>query len=80
FTELIQQPTINSTDKEKFAEFMKFNAQTFYKKGIFRPSMFSGNNWKVAPAAGANTDLTTQLSGVMLMEAAAKLDKDGYFD
>jgi predicted alpha-1,6-mannanase (GH76 family) len=80
FIELTQQPTINSTDKEKFTEFMKFNAETFYKKGIFRPSMFSGNNWKVAPAAGANTDLTTQLSGVMLIEAAAKLDKDGYFD
>jgi predicted alpha-1,6-mannanase (GH76 family) len=80
FTELIEYPTINSTDKEKFANFLKFNAQTFYKKGIQRPAMFSGNNWKVAPAAGANTDLTTQLSGVMLIEAAAKLDKDGYFD
>jgi predicted alpha-1,6-mannanase (GH76 family) len=80
FTELIQQPTINSTDKEKFANFLKFNAQTLYKKGIYRPGMFSGNNWKVGPAPAANTDLTTQLSGVMLIEAAAKLDKDGYFD
>ena len=80
FTELTQQETINSTDKEKFADFMKFNAETFYKKGILRPAMLSGNNWKVAPAAGANVDLTTQLSGVMLIEAAAKLDKDGYFD
>ena len=80
FTELTQQPTINATDKEKFAEFLKFNAETFYRKGILRPAMLSGNNWKTAPAAGANTDLTTQLSGVMLIEAAAKLDKDGYFD
>lgn len=80
FTELTQHPTINSTDREKFADFMKFNAETFYKKGILRPAMLSGNNWKVAPASGANVDLTTQLSGVMLIEAAAKLDKDGYFD
>jgi len=80
FTELIQHPTINSTDKEKFVNFLKFNAETFYKKGISRPNMFSGSNWKAAPAGGANTDLTTQLSGVMLIEAAAKLDKDGYFD
>lgn len=80
FTELIQHPTINATDKEKFANFLKFNAQTFYKKGIVRPTMFSGSNWKAAPAAGTNTDLTTQLSGVMLIEAAAKLDKEGYFD
>lgn len=80
FVELTQHSTINSTDKEKFAAFLKFNAQTFYKKGILRPAMLSGSNWKVAPAAGANTDLTTQLSGVMLIEAAAKLDKDGYFN
>lgn len=80
FTELIEQPTINSTDTEKFASFLKFNAETFYKKGILRPTMLSGNNWKVAPAAGASVDLTTQLSGVMLIEAAAKLDKDGFFD
>lgn len=80
FTELTQHPDISAADKGKFADFLQFNAETFYKKGIFRPSMFSGNNWKVAPAAGANTDLTTQLSGVMLIEAAAKLDKDGYFD
>lgn len=78
FTELIEQPTINSVDKEKFAGFMKFNAETFYKKGILRPSMLSGNNWKVAPAPGASVDLTTQLSGVMLIEAAAKLEKEGF--
>src|SRR5690606_33240175 len=38
FTELIEYPTINSTDKKKFANFLKFNAQTFYKKGIQRPA------------------------------------------
>ena len=80
FTELIEQPTINSTDKESFAKFLKFNAQSFYKKGILRPAMLSGNNWKVAPVAGGKVDLTTQLSGVMLIEAAAKLDKDGNFN
>jgi predicted alpha-1,6-mannanase (GH76 family) len=80
FTELTEHPSINATDKEKFADFLKFNAETFYKKGILRPSMLSGNNWKVAPAAGASVDLTTQLSGVMLIEAAAKLDKDGLFN
>lgn len=79
-TELTEQPTINSTDTEKFAAFLKFNAQSFYKKGILRPAMLSGNNWKAAPSAGGSVDLTTQLSGVMLIEAAAKLDKDGFFN
>jgi len=80
FTELIEQPTINATDKEKFIAFLKFNAQSFYSKGILRPAMLSGNNWKTAPSSGASVDLTTQLSGVMLIEAAAKLDKSGLFD
>lgn len=79
FTELIENNAVSSTDKKSFTNFFKFNAQTFYVKGIMRPSMFCGNNWKSAPAIGGNTDLTTQLTGVMLIEAAAKLDKEGFF-
>jgi len=78
FTELIQEPSLNASDRESFVDFLKFNAETLYKKGIARPAMFCGNNWKVAPTGA--TDLTTQLSGVMLIEAAAKLDKAGQFD
>jgi len=77
-TELIEEPSINSSDRESFAKFLKFNAQTFYKKGISRPAMLSSNNWNAAPSA--QTDLTTQLSGVMLIEAAAKLDKEGLLE
>lgn len=75
FTELIEEPSINSTDRESFVKFLKFNAETFYKKGIRRPAMLSSQNWNAAPSA--QTDLTTQLSGVMLIEAAAKLDEEG---
>lgn len=75
FTELIEEPSINSTDRESFVKFLKFNAETFYKKGIRRPAMLSSQNWNAAPSA--QTDLTTQLSGVMLIEAAAKLEEEG---
>ena len=80
FAEIIAHPSITDNDRRNFANFMKFNAQTLYRRGIMRPSMFCGSNWRVAPAVGGNTDLTTQLSGVMLIEAAAKLDKDGFFE
>ncbi|MCO6149707.1 glycoside hydrolase family 76 protein [Flavobacterium sp. NRK1] len=78
FTELIEVSAVNSTDHSNFVDFLKFNAQTLYKKGIVRPSMFCGPDWKKLPSG--TTDLTTQLSGVMLIEAAAKLDKEEMFD
>lgn len=78
FTELIEEPTVNSTDHEAFVNFLKYNAQTLYKKGIVRPAMFCGSKWNSMPSG--TTDLTTQLSGVMLIEAAAKLAKEDIID
>jgi predicted alpha-1,6-mannanase (GH76 family) len=78
FTELILQPEINASDKEDFVDFLRFNAETFYDQGLARPSMLAGPNWRNTPTG--KTDLTTQLSGLMLMEAAAKLEKDGIFE
>lgn len=78
FTEIIEEPTVNSTDHEKFVKFLKYNGQTLYSKGIVRPNMFCGSFWKKTPTGP--TDLTTQLSGIMMIEAAAKLDKENLFD
>lgn len=78
FTELIEEPTVSTKDHDSFVKFFKFNAETLYKKGIVRPGMFCGSNWSKAPTG--TTDLTTQLSGVMLIEAAAKLDKANLLD
>ncbi|PKB15160.1 glycoside hydrolase family 76 protein [Flavobacterium sp. 5] len=78
FTELIELSTVNSPDHESFVKFLEFNAQTLYNDGIVRPAMFCGSNWSKAPTG--STDLTTQLSGVMLIEAAAKLDKANLLD
>lgn len=71
FTELIEEKDITDADRKDFVKFLQYNAQTFYRSGIKRPGMFSGSNWGVKPTG--NTDLTTQLSGIMLLEAAAKL-------
>src|SRR5690554_7109276 len=33
FTELIQEPSISETDRQVMVDFIKFNAETFYKSG-----------------------------------------------
>ncbi len=78
FTELIEEINVNNSDHTDFVSFLQFNARTFYRFGIKRPEMTSGSNWKVAP--NGTTDLTTQLSGMMLMEAAAKLKAAGILE
>ncbi|MEO2062875.1 MAG: glycoside hydrolase family 76 protein [Christiangramia sp.] len=77
-TQLIMEPDVPAEDSEYLAEFMQTNAETAYKKAIKRPEMFFNSGWTSRP--GNNTDLTTQLSGMMLIEAAALLDSEGYFD
>lgn len=77
FTELILQEDISENDREEFLKFFEFNARTFYKYGLSHPGMLSSSDWSKAPKEP--TDLTTQLSGVMLVEAAAKLESKGYF-
>lgn len=78
FTDLIFVDEISEEDRNSFIKFLKFNATTFYDNGLKRPGMLAGTFWKNPPTG--TVDLTTQLSGVMLIEAAAKLDKEGLFD
>ncbi|WP_161554460.1 glycoside hydrolase family 76 protein [Sinomicrobium soli] len=78
FTLLIQNPDISDQDRKSFADFMKYNAKTFYLEGVKRPGMFAGPNWREQP--GAQTDLSTQLSGIMLAEAAALLKENGILE
>ncbi len=72
---LINDKDAPAVNRDKYLQFMKFNAQTLYTKGIGRPSMMISPAWNKAP--GASTDLTTQLSGIMLLEAAANLKNSG---
>lgn len=74
--QLITEPNINSTDKQTFVNFFRFNATTAYNRGILRPAMLIGPNWRNLPSG--NVDFSTQISGVMLIEAAAMLDEAGH--
>lgn len=77
-TQLILEQDLPAESRQKLVNFMELNAKTAYKNAIKRPGMFFSSNWASRP--GSNTDLTTQLSGIMLIEAAALLDAKGYFN
>lgn len=74
-TELVETADLDEADRNKYAAFLQRNAQTLYYNGIARPSMLINSNWAQLP--GGSIDLTTQLSGLIMIEAAAKLKADG---
>ena len=74
---LALENAVPQTDKDKIIAFLKNNAQTLYVKGISRPQLFMSSNWQLQPES--TTDLSTQLSGVMMIEAAALLHKNNLF-
>ena len=75
--QLILDKGIDAGDQQKLVIFLKNNAQSLWLKGTSRPGYFYGNNWTAAPTG--ETDLTTDLSGAMLMEGMALLKKNNLF-
>jgi predicted alpha-1,6-mannanase (GH76 family) len=74
FTQLILTPGMLSSDKQRYVNYLKHNAQTLWNTGTDKPYLLYGSYWKTKP--GATTDLTIQLSGAMLIEASALLKKN----
>ena len=74
-TLLVELSDLDATNKAKYASFLQNNAEALSGKGISRPSMMISPDWTKLPSS--STDLTTQLSGVMMIEAAAKLKTEG---
>ena len=77
FTQLILADGMLSSDKKRYADFLKHNAQTLWNTGTDKSYLLYGSYWKNKP--GSTTDLTIQLSGAMLMEASALLKKNGLY-
>ncbi|KAA3438773.1 glycoside hydrolase family 76 protein [Rufibacter hautae] len=75
---LIEQPNVPQVEKAKYINFLKYNAETLYAKGIRRPALTISPDWKNMP--GESTDFSTQLSGLMLLEAMARLDELNLLD
>ncbi|MCQ6959327.1 glycoside hydrolase family 76 protein [Mucilaginibacter aquariorum] len=76
-TLLTLKEDVSPTDRAAYAKFLKYNAETLFVKGISRPDFMVSPDWKAKPSG--TTDLTTQISGVTTMEAAATLKAAGKF-
>ncbi|KAA6348924.1 hypothetical protein EZS27_003635 [termite gut metagenome] len=77
FTDLILQEHLNITDKTRFIQFIEHNADVLWRKGTNKQLILFAPYWKNTPIS--QTGLTEQLSGCMLIEAAAKLASQGFF-
>ena len=71
--DLIQQERLDTPDKKRYIQFLKYNAETLLSKGTSQSTHFFGSNLNVNP--GTSTGLTEQLSGCMLIEAVAQLER-----
>lgn len=78
FTNLIQQERLEASPRRRYIQFLEYNAETLWEQGATKPAVLFGPNWRQRP--GAATGLTEQLSGCMLIEAIAHLDKEGYLN
>lgn len=73
FAQLILNPDLDAAIKKRYMQFFEHNAETLWKEGTNKQLVLYGPYWKTKP--GSTTDLTTQSSGAMLIEAMALLDK-----
>lgn len=78
FTQLILVPDLDQATKRRYFNFLKHNAEQLWKQGTNKQLVTYSSYWKNKP--GSTTELTTQSSGAMLMEAAALINKEGLFD
>lgn len=73
FTRLIINGNLSPDKKKNCIAFLKKNGETLWSKGTNKGLILFGSAWDKAP--GNSNDLTIQLSGIMLIEAMAELEK-----
>lgn len=71
FAELIRQERLDASDKKRYLQFLEHNAGTLWQQGTNKSSVLFAPYWKNKPTS--QTGLTEQLSGCMMIEAAAQL-------
>lgn len=76
-TQLILEEDLSDSTRDRYVTFLEHNAETLWREGTNKQEVLYGQYWKDAPAVNAEVDLTVQLSGAMLIEAAAWLEDEG---
>jgi predicted alpha-1,6-mannanase (GH76 family) len=77
FTRLIVDAAFDPAKKTGYINFLRTNGESLWSKGCNKGNLLFGSAWDKAP--GSSTDLTIQLSGIMLVEALAELKKGQLF-
>ena len=78
FTQLILTPDLSSTIQKRYITFLKHNGETLWREGTNKSLILFSPYWKTKQ--GSTTDLTTQTSGAMLIEAVALLKKQNLLE
>lgn len=74
FTQLMLEDDLPEATRDKYIQFLEHNADILWSEGTDRSSVLFDSYWKNKPGSSEQIDLTVQLSGCMLMEAAALLE------
>ncbi len=77
FTQLILEEDLPQSTRDRYVQFLEHNAETLWTEGTYKNSVLYDSYWKTKPGSNEQIDLTVQLSGSMLIEAAALLDNEG---
>ncbi|PUA30657.1 MAG: hypothetical protein B0W54_09360 [Cellvibrio sp. 79] len=74
FANLAREGALPIETRKRYADIIKYNAQILLKRGM-RADNLVGPVWNVVPASNTTLEYSTQLSGIMLLEAAASVDQ-----
>jgi predicted alpha-1,6-mannanase (GH76 family) len=79
-TQLIRNKDLPEPARKRYVSFLKNSAQILWAKGTAKsPYVLFGYHWWEAPTNG-KAGLRAELSGCMLMESIALLNKEGYLN
>lgn len=78
FTNLIIEGDLANEKKKSYIDFILKNGKSMWSKATNKNTVLINTAWDKMP--GNSTDLTTQMSGVMLMEAMARLQNLNLID
>lgn len=68
---LATAPAVSAGTRAGYVSFLKFNGESLYQRATRRPQYLFNTSWTSLP--GSTVDASTELSGVMLVEALADL-------
>lgn len=77
FAQMILHPDLDAATKKRYITFIKHNGEALWREGTNKSLVLFGPYWKTKP--GSTSELTTQTSGTMLIEAMALLNKQNLF-